>query len=64
MVLQDNIGMFYHNYDLLLSSVLASMVSDFNATHAKGINLTTGHQLFASLAAVMSPFVISPFVVD
>lgn len=63
-MLQDNIGMFYHNYDALLTSVLASMVSDFNTTHAKGIDLASNNQLLASLAVVMSPFVISPYVVD
>ncbi len=29
----DKIGMFYHNYDLLLTNVMNGMVYDFNYTH-------------------------------
>lgn len=32
-VVQDNIGMFYHNYDVLLTSVLHNFVYDFNESH-------------------------------
>ena len=32
-IVHDNIGMFYHNYDALLTSVLHTFVYDFNYSH-------------------------------
>lgn len=32
-VVFDNIGMFYHNYDMLLTNVMNGLVYDFNYTH-------------------------------
>ena len=37
----DNINMFYHNYDMLLNSVMAIFVPDFNNEHENGFDLTS-----------------------
>lgn len=55
--------MFYHDYDVLLSSVLNSFVYDFNTTHADGIDLT--HNVTVKfVAGLLRKSLITPFEED
>lgn len=56
----DNIGMFYHNYDALLTSVLNSFVYDFNTSHEDGIDLTKNLTV-KFVAGLVRASIITPF---
>ena len=47
----DNVGMFYHDYDQLLTNVLIAFTDDFNLSHPSGIDLkkTTWGGMLANL---------------
>ncbi len=59
-MLTDNIGMFYHNYDLLLTSVLNSFVYDFNTAHSTGIDLKKNSTI-KLLSTLVRQSVITPY---
>ncbi len=62
-VLVDNVGMFYHDYDELLTSVINAVVYDFNTTHAKGIDLTKNTTV-KFVAGLLRQTLLTPFEKD
>lgn len=52
--------MFYHNYDLLLTSVLSSFVYDFNTSHSTGIDLKKNSQI-KLLSELVRQSVVTPY---
>ena len=60
-VTTDNIGMFYHNYDTLLTSVLNSFVYDFNYSHQTGIDLKQKYPVVKFVAGMIQKSIITPF---
>lgn len=62
-MLVDNVGMFYHNYDVELSAVLNSFVYNFNTSHSDGIDLTN-NKTVKLLNSVLRKSVITPYEMD
>ena len=59
-VLVDNVGMFYHDYDLMFTSVMSAMVYDFNTSHIDGIDLRK-MSLFNFVSNLIPDTTITPF---
>jgi len=62
-IVQDNIGMFYHNYDALLTSVLHNFVFDFNESHQNGIDLKKNLTV-KFVAGLLRQSIITPYQED
>ena len=60
----DNVGMFYHNYDALLTNVLNGLAYDFNTTHASGIDLTKNNLTLKFISGLVRASIITPFQED
>ena len=60
----DNIGMFYHNYDLLLTNVMNGLVYDFNYSHQDGIDLVKKYPTLQFISGMVRPSIITPYQVD
>lgn len=66
-VLIDNVGMFYHDYDDLLTAVLEAFAADFNVIHsdgwdAKNINKTAGFIAGLIKATILTPYEVDGFL--
>ena len=59
-VLTDNVGMFYHDYDLLFTSVISAMVYDFNTSHVDGIDLKK-KSIIKFVSNLIPDTIITPF---
>ena len=52
--------MFYHDYDLMFTSVMSAMVYDFNTSHIDGIDLRK-KSLFKFVSNLIPDTTITPF---
>ena len=59
-VTYDLVGLDYHAYDPLLTSVLVGMADDFNIKHQGGINLITKYPTLGFISGLARNSIVSP----
>jgi len=64
VVVTDNIGMYYHDYDALLTNVLVDYAYDFNTTHQNGTDFKDIYPTLKFINGMLKGSVITPYELD
>lgn len=64
VVMYDHIGMYKHDYDAMLSSVLEDVIFDLNWKYQNGIDFKVLYPTLAFVAGLLRNSVITPFELD
>ena len=60
----DNVGLDYHAFDELLTSVAKTMSDNFNLSHSSGINLVKKWPTLNFIAGLAKNSILTPFEQD
>lgn len=60
VVVEDKVGLDYHNFDPLLTSVIKAIADDFNIIHAKGLNLVQKYPTLGFISGMARNSILSP----
>ena len=64
IVTYDRVGLDYHAFDSLLTSVAVSMSDNFNLSHSKGLNLVEKYPTLGFISGMARNSIVSPLVQD
>lgn len=64
VVVQDNIGMYYHDYDDLLTNILIDFAFDFNLSHSDGIDFKQKYPVLKLVNHALKYSEITPLALD
>jgi len=62
VVVQDNIGMYAHNYNTLFSSILQNFANDINIQYQAGWPLANIDPVFALIGGLLKDVIVTPYV--
>mmetsp|Transcript_13731 Transcript_13731/g.9710 ORF Transcript_13731/g.9710 Transcript_13731/m.9710 type:complete len:106 (+) Transcript_13731:1211-1528(+) len=63
-VTMDNVGMYYHDYDSLLTAVFEATAYNFNQQHINGIDFKNHFPILNFINGLLRDFVMTPLVTD
>lgn len=61
-VTKDIVGLDYHNFDEILTSVITAMTDDFNLAHKEGLNLVKKYPTLGFISGMARNSIVSPLV--
>lgn len=64
VVVEDNVGMYYHDYDTLLTSILVETALNFNIVHSTGTDLKDRFPTLKFVNGLLKNSYLTPYMED